>query len=249
RHNEALLGAALVDDRLYALLERQLTVPTTVGDLTLPRVVERAKGRLYLGLSESGGFEDVLFRALDVPIVDGARYAALPFTRRYAGTHGVQLTELGTKAGDADVFAPAKDLAPADRQTLQRLFVAPDTRVEPVRFAPTTLPAVLVVDRDVMLKRRLQDDQADQRIAAGVLGLARMFTDKVKDQGRAALYVNVDAPTIQRVLAEPDPARQAMAAQLVRATAFLSTRQSVELAHDMGASLTDFEAAFAALLG
>ncbi len=249
RHNEALLGAALVDDRLFALLERSLCVPTSVGDLPLPKVVQLGKGRLYVSVGDAGGPEDVLFRAMNVPIIDGARYAALPFTRRYGGAHGVQITELGTKAGDGDVFRPATDLAPAARARLEALLAAPDTRVEPVRFVPTSLPAVLVVDRDVLLKRRLQDDAADQRIAAGVLGLARMFTQSVQDEGRAALYVNVDSPVIQRVLALEGDGRQAQAATLVRTMAFLMSRQSAELAHDMGPTLGDFTAALQALIG
>ncbi|MCY1011499.1 ATP-binding protein [Nannocystis pusilla] len=106
RHNEALLGAALCDDRLFELLADELTVPTSEGDLPVAVVARRGQGKLYASLSPRGGFEEVLFRALRVPVVVGTRYGALPFIRRHADRRGGAVIELGTAAGNRRVFLP-----------------------------------------------------------------------------------------------------------------------------------------------
>jgi len=48
RHNEALLGAALVDDELFELVADDVTVPTTEGDFTLPALLDRCGGKIFV---------------------------------------------------------------------------------------------------------------------------------------------------------------------------------------------------------
>ena len=103
RHNEALLGAALADERLDALLADDLQVPTSEGELTVRELVDAGGGRAHLGLG-TGGFEEMRFRALKLPIATGTRYAVLPFVRRWCQTRGVDVVELGTNAGDRALF-------------------------------------------------------------------------------------------------------------------------------------------------
>ena len=107
RHNEALLGAALADERLEALLADDLQVPTSEGELTVRELVDAGEGRAHLGLG-TGGFEEMRFRALKLPIATGTRYAVLPFVRRWCQTHGVDVVELGTNAGDRALFRRAE---------------------------------------------------------------------------------------------------------------------------------------------
>lgn len=199
RHNEALLGAALCDDRLFDLLADELTVPTSEGDLPVAVVARRGQGKLYASLSPRGGFEEVLFRALRVPVVVGTRYGALPFVRRHADRRGGAVIELGTAAGNRRVFPPA-DL-PADQQSfLSDMLTRPGQRLIAARFAPAELPLVLVPDREAELKRRVESDEAAGRIAGGALGLMRMFTAKIDASVDADLYVNLDNPAIVRLL-------------------------------------------------
>ncbi|WAS93639.1 ATP-binding protein [Nannocystis punicea] len=199
RHNEALLGAALCDDRLFELLADELTVPTSEGDLPVAVVQRRGQGKLYASLSPRGGFEEVLFRALRVPVVVGTRYGALPFVRRHADRRGGTVIELGTAAGNKRVFPPA-DL-PADQQAfLSNMLTRPGQRLIAARFAPAELPLVLVPDREAELKRRVESDEAAGRIASGALGLMRMFTAKIDATVDADLYVNLDNPAIARLL-------------------------------------------------
>lgn len=200
RHNEALLGAALCDDRLFELLADELTVPTSEGDLPVAAIHKRGGGKLYASLSPHGGFEEVLFRALRVPVVVGTRYGALPFGRRWVERRGGAVIELGTAAGNKRVFPPA-DLAEDDQALLSDMLARPGQRVIATRFAPAELPLVLVPDREAELKRRVESDAADKRISQGALGLMRLFTAKIDAATDADLYVNLDNPAIQRLLA------------------------------------------------
>jgi len=199
RHNEALLGAALCDARLFDLLADELTVPTSEGDLAVAVVQRRGQGKLYASLSPRGGFEEVLFRALRVPVIVGTRYGALPFVRRHAERRGGAVIELGTAAGNKRVFPPA-ELSADDRAFLSNMLTRPGQRLIAARFAPAELPLVLVPDREAELKRRVESDEAAGRIAGGALGLMRMFTAKIDASVDADLYVNLDSPAIARLL-------------------------------------------------
>lgn len=199
RHNEALLGAALCDDRLFDLLADELTVPTSEGDLPVAVVQRRGQGKLYASLSPRGGFEEVLFRALRVPVVVGTRYGALPFVRRHVERRGGAVIELGTVAGNKRVFPPA-DLPPDQQAFLSNMLTRPGQRLIAARFAPAELPLVLVPDREAELKRRVESDEAAGRIAGGALGLMRMFTAKIDASVDADLYVNLDSPAIACLL-------------------------------------------------
>ena len=69
------------------------------------------------------------------------------------------------------------------------------------RFSPEELPLVVVPDRDAELKRRLEDDEADKRISTAALRLARQFTRKLDNRQPSRLYVNLDNPAVQALLA------------------------------------------------
>lgn len=196
RHNEALLGAALTDERLFDLLHDQLKLPTSEGELSLPAILERSEGKLYVSASEEGGYEEVLFRALGKPIINGFRYAARPFAQRFSELHTIDCIELGTKVGNQNVFPPA-NVSESIKERFSTVLCDQDTELIFSRFAPSSLPIVLVTNRDIALKRRIEDDEADKRIASGILGLARMYTNKIQKGALTRLYVNLDCPLVE----------------------------------------------------
>ncbi|HLL84055.1 MAG TPA: ATP-binding protein [Longimicrobium sp.] len=226
RHNEALLGAALCDERLFALCADVLKVPTSEGDLTLPAIRRRGGAKVHVSTGEAGGSEEVLFRALGVPVVEGVRYGALPFTRRYVEREGGQAVMLGTREGNAQLFKPAQ-VEPQLAERLKALFAEDGVEVVPCRFSPPALPLVLVPDRDVALKERLAREEADKRIGAAVLGLARAFTANISSQVRARLYANLEAPALQAVLEAP-PERAREGARMLRALCTLMAHRDGE---------------------
>jgi molecular chaperone HtpG len=226
RHNEALLGAALCDERLFTLCADALKVPTSEGDLTLPAVRRRGGGKVHVSTGEAGGSEEVLFRALGVPVVEGTRYGALPFTKLHVEREGGQLVMLGTREGNAQLFKSA-EVEPALAQRLKELFAEDGVQVVPSRFSPPALPLVLVPDRDVALKERLAREEADKRIGAAVLGLARAFTANIASDVRARLYVNVGSPALKAVLEAP-PERAREGARMLRALCTLMAHRDGE---------------------
>jgi len=249
RHNEALLGAALCDIRLFELLADDLTVPTSEGDLPARTILKRGERKAYVSLSARGGFEEMLFRALKVPIAVGTRYAVVPFLERYTERRGGTVVQLGTHAGNQQVFREAT-LDEDARTFLESTLAKKGQRLVAARFLPVDLPLVLVPDREVELKRRLESDEADKRIATAALGLARLYTKKVDDSVLADLYVNLDSPAIVALLgARDDSARTATGARLLRALAALMSGGGEGVPGiDLAETLAEYSAAVCASL-
>jgi molecular chaperone HtpG len=225
RHNEALLGAALGHDRLFDLLADHLRVPTTEGDLPARALRERdAEARIYVGMDAQGDFEEMLCRALGVPLALGHRFAVLPFLTRWCQQRGGTLVRLGTGEGDRQVFQRAT-LSDADRSWLAGALALPDAELCPARFSPPELPLVLVPNRDAELKARIENDETQKRLSGAALGLARLYTARITESARLRLFVNLDSPVIQRLIAAPRPHRGAdEAARLLGAIAHLQGR-------------------------
>lgn len=205
RHSEALLGAALCEPPLFDLLAHQLRVPTSEGDLTAPQILQRSQGKMVLSLGRQGGYEEVLFRALRQPVVLGVRYGALAFCSLYCERRGGKLVQLGTAEGNRNFFRPAQ-LPEADDERLRALFAAPGQQVVLARFQPASLPVVLVPDREVALKKRVQNTPMNAKL----LTLVKLYTDQVDDSHTACLYVNLDCPLIGKLLSSPRAAELAV---------------------------------------
>ncbi|MGP1683870.1 MAG: hypothetical protein ACTS8S_16250, partial [Giesbergeria sp.] len=196
RHNEALLGAALCEDELFAMLAQDVRISTSQGDLPVRSLVR--EGRIHLSMGQSGGFEDVLFRALQVPVARGDRYAVAGFLRQWVQERGVQLIEIGTAVGNAGMFRSA-DL-PAGELAWLTEHLAWGELVVAAHFMSPELPLVAVPDREAQLKARLDGDAANKRMASAALSLARAFTQRIDASVPARLYVNLDNPGIQALL-------------------------------------------------
>jgi molecular chaperone HtpG len=213
RHNEALLGAAISDPRLFEQLASQLTIPTSVGDLTLPVILERSGRTMHVRDWDTSPHQALLFRALNMPVIDGTRYGAHSFCRLYSERIGGKLVVLGTTQGDQELFRSVS-VSEAQRSRLLELFGGRDRQVLTSRFAPSYLPFIAVKDREVELKRLLEADEADKRMSSAVLGLARQFTANIQHASAFRFYVNLDCPLIATLLAAT-PERAALGLRLL----------------------------------
>ncbi len=229
RHNEALLGAALCDARLFDLLADQVRVPSSQGELRAGAL--RREGAIHVGLS-TGGFEDMLFRMLGVPVARGDRYAVLPFLRQWVQRRGGRLVEIGTEQGNRHLFTE-QALPEAELAWLEQA-LGDQEKLVPARFAPAELPLMVVPDREAELKRRLESDEADKRISMAALRLVRGFTAGIDGSVQARLYVNLDNPAIAAMLAamREDPAQAASAARLLKAVKHLMQAQGESDGHE-----------------
>ncbi|MBB4924967.1 ATP-binding protein [Kitasatospora kifunensis] len=201
RHGQDLLGAALCDERLFTLLADDVPVPTSQGDLTAGALRAAGQGAVHVALGSGGGFEEMLYRAMQVPIARGDRYAVLPFLRRYAQLRDCRIVELGSADGNRELFRdPERPLPAEELGWLAAALADAGEQLVPARFEPPGLPLVLVPDREAELKARIEDDQADARIPSAALRLARAFTARTDGTVKARLYLNTASPAVQDLL-------------------------------------------------
>lgn len=248
RHNESLLGAALSDTQLFDIVVDDLTVPTSAGDLTLETIAARSDRTIYVSLGERGAPEETLFSALLVPVVTGTRFAAFPFARRVAERRGYRVVELGTERGNQALFRAPETVDDA-LCALIAASGAEDLEVVLAHFEPPYLPLVVIPDREAQMKARIESDEADKRIGSAALGLARLFTATISERPEARLYVNVDSPVVQRLIAA-DETRRAPAARLLVAFAKVMASQGADrVVKDVQQVLETINASVEALLG
>ncbi|GAA4855057.1 ATP-binding protein [Kitasatospora terrestris] len=250
RHGQDLLGAALCDDRLFTLLADDVPVPTSQGDLTAGALRAAGSGAVHVALGSGGGFEEMLYRAMQVPIARGDRYAVLPFLRRYAQLRDCRIVELGSESGNRELFRePAAPLPAEERGWLAAALADEGEELVPARFDPPGLPLVLVPDREAELKARIEDDQADARIPSAALRLARAFTARTDGTVKARLYLNLASPAVEDLLTAYRAGRTgaATAAGLLRSLKVIMAAASGSSAGDLGAALGGVSTAVAAL--
>lgn len=250
RHGQELLGAALCDDRLFTLLADDVPVPTSQGDLTAGALRAAGGGTVHIALGSSGGFEEMLYRAMQVPIARGDRYAVLPFLRRYGQLRGCRVVELGSEDGNRALFRDAdRPLAADEAAWLSASLADEGEQLTPARFAPAELPLVLVPDREAELKQRIEDDRADARIPGAALRLARAFTARTDGSVRARLYLNMDSPAVRHLLEAYRAGHPgtSTAAGLLRSMKVIMTAASGESRGDLTAALAGLGAAVTAL--
>lgn len=197
RHNEALLGAAICDERLFDLLKDDLLIPTSKGDVPVSHL--RQQNTLLVMPGEESSFEEMLFRLSGRPVALGHRYAVIPFLRRWATLYCARLIEIGTVGGNQSLFS-SHDISPQEEQWWREQ-LADDEECVISRFEPAVLPFVVVPNREVELKQRLEQDDADRRMSTAALMLARQFTQRISEQADKQLYINFNNPAIKAISA------------------------------------------------
>ncbi|MFC0180926.1 ATP-binding protein [Thorsellia kenyensis] len=187
RHNEALLAASLCDERLFAILQDRVKIPSSQGEITVNKLSNKDR-KIHVMLSEEAGFEDMIFRTLKIPVAYGHRYAVIPFLRKWASINNVTLIELGTEKGNQHFFIK-EELASSTLEILSE-GLCDNEHLIVASFLPQELPLVVVPDREAILKNRLESDEADKRIASAALDLVRQFTKKIESRPEIRLFIN-----------------------------------------------------------
>lgn len=240
RHNSALLGASLCDDRLFDLLADSVRVPNSQGDLPAA-ALRTASGAVHVRLGSHGGFEDMLFRVLKTPVARGDLYAVVPFLRKWVELRGGTLVELGTKQGNSRLFS-AKKMVREEEDWLAAALCGGDEHLVPSRFLPEELPMVVVHDREAELKRLLEKDEADRRISSAALRLARNYTKDIDTSAPTKLYVNLDNPAVKELLAAHRAGRDtaALAGILKALKVIMAAGGEKDERLDVNSALNDF---------
>lgn len=240
RHNEALLGASLCDDRLFQLLLEHVRLPTSQGEMKASQLP--ARGAVHVILDSGSGFEEMLFRAMGVPVAHGNRYAVVPFLRRWTQAKGLRLVELGTEQGNRALFQTG--ILPEDDVAWLQQHLGDGEQLLPAHFSPAELPVVVVPDREAELKQRLESDDNDKRVSMAALRLARQFTARIETRPTSRLYLNLDNAAVLALLA----ARRAGNPQAVAAARLLRSLKVIVGAQGRGldgsAASVDLNGAF-----
>lgn len=237
-HNEALLGAALCDDRLFDLLKDRLQVPTSKGALLAKDL--RVNNSIHILLSRDGGFEEMLFHILQRPVARGDRYAVVPFLRRWALLYHCRIVEVGTQTGNEQLFSLAE--LPEEQVAYLEEHLCDGEQLIISRFEPAVLPLVVTPDREAELKQILEQDDADKRISTAALMLARQFTSQIQKTKTSSLYINLNNPCImQLVTALQHQQQPAAALRLLKSLkVILCSSGNKEQQWDLHQALEDF---------
>lgn len=238
RHNEALLGAALCDDRLFDLLKDRLQVPTSKGALLAKDL--RVNNSIHILLSRDGGFEEMLFHILQRPVARGDRYAVVPFLRRWALLYHCRIIEVGTQTGNEQLFSLAE--LPEEQVAYLEEHLCDGEQLIISRFEPAVLPLVVTPDREAELKQILEQDDADKRISTAALMLARQFTSQIQKSKTSSLYINLNNPCVmQLVTALQHHQQPAAALRLLKSLkVILCSSGNKEQQWDLHQALEDF---------
>ncbi|HFI7752885.1 TPA: ATP-binding protein [Escherichia coli] len=238
RHNEALLGAALCDDRLFDLLKDCLQVPTSKGALLAKDL--RVNNSIHILLSRDGGFEEMLFHILQRPVARGDRYAVVPFLRRWALLYHCRIIEVGTQTGNEQLFSLAE--LPEEQVAYLEEHLCDGEQLIISRFEPAVLPLVVTPDREAELKQILEQDDADKRISTAALMLARQFTSQIQKTKTSSLYINLNNPCVmQLVTALQHHQQPAAALRLLKSLkVILCSSGNKEQQWDLHQALEDF---------
>ncbi|ABC28451.1 Molecular chaperone, HSP90 family [Hahella chejuensis KCTC 2396] len=199
RHNQTLLGAALSDDRLFEVMQNDLKIPTTIGDVTLPAYLKQSGGVIYIRNEDKNSQEELLFRAQMKPLVSGYLYAASGFCQKYAHWNHLKAHILGSGDGETKLFTE-ETVDKAIHDKLAALLLRKNEALSCARFEPAHVPLLVIHDQDVALKKRIERDEADKRIGSAALSLARLHTQAISAEIERRLYVNLNSPLIAAMI-------------------------------------------------
>ncbi|WP_420591456.1 ATP-binding protein [Bacterioplanoides sp.] len=237
RHNQGLTGAAIADDDLFFMLKDELTVPTTLGDVTIPALLKSSNNQIHIQPEESGGFQKLLYKAQMIPIVQGFFFAATAFCTKYKDVFPqIKVLTLGKAKDELSIF-PKIDVDSTHQQLLSDYFSKENEELIITKFEPDFIPLIIVEDEDHKLKSRLESDEADKRIGSALLGLARISTKNIDSSVHRRLYLNKNNPIISE-FGNLDSSKRAVVSNLLRSHTF--TMNSSPEADDISSELKSF---------
>jgi hypothetical protein len=164
--------------------------------MTIDSLLNKSNNKLYLRNEDSNSYEDLLFKAKMIPVISGYIFAASSFCYKYADDNNIQVIELGTKSGNEHLFEtylPEQDV----QQYLQDLLQLQGDELLFTQFAPQHIGMIIIDDQEVLLKKRIEQDQADEKIGRAALVLAKMHTQTICDNSVRKVYINMYSPLIQ----------------------------------------------------
>jgi molecular chaperone HtpG len=172
-HNDLIKGWSLQAPKLFRAVADLVHFDTSRGRLTLPQVRALTGDVVHYFSDDAGLNQDrLLYEARGLLVVDASRFAEEAFLKRYAierAADGVKLEQLRPGAGS--LFSPAAGALPC----VTAHFEAHGVPARAVRFAPASLPALLIYPPAHDRTKRVQA-ALDQNVVSGpIADLMRDF--------------------------------------------------------------------------
>jgi molecular chaperone HtpG len=198
-HNDLLKGWALQAPRLFASIADLVHFDTSRGRLTLPQIRAVTGDAIHYFSDESGLNQDrLLFEARGLLVVDASRFAEEAFLQRYATARpGLRLDQI--RPGTQAVFQAAG----GELERVVAHFEAAGVSVRAVRFAPESLPALLIYPPAHDRLRRIRASLDANEVTGPIAELMQAFLEKRAAGGADAtapvLHVNAGSGLLARI--------------------------------------------------
>jgi molecular chaperone HtpG len=226
-HSVALKGAAVHDDDLADLLVPLLPFESTRGTTSLAELAAGLTVASYVGDVDEYRQVAPVAGAQGLVVLNAGYVHDAALLSRYVGRHPeTRLTRISPREVDVHldhVDAAREAATAAGLQRAEAALESVDVAVQLRRFAPATLPALLLDDRGAW---RARDSRATAATADDTFAALLASVDDVADP-RPRLILNDAHPTVHRVFALSDPGAADLAVQSLYARALLAGRHPV----------------------
>ncbi|MFC0672833.1 HSP90 family protein [Brachybacterium hainanense] len=207
-HELALKALAVHDDELAGTVVPWLGVETSVGPMRIGDLVHEVPSIRYTDTLDE--FRQVAAIVPDEsPVVNGGYVYDAPLLRRLPDLLGIPVTRVGVGELVDELTPPslvdrARAMALEERATAALAEAGCTVSVR--GFRPAELPALCVVDPDVV--RRLDRDDAQEQAAGGIWGevlgdvsslIAQRRAGEEREAGTSRLCLNWGSPLVQRL--------------------------------------------------
>ncbi len=221
-HNQNLMGAAVSDPDLFAVMQDDLTLPTSEGELCVEDILKKSDdNKIRVALEETSGYEYLVSKSLGIPVVYGYRFAVMSFCRALADSHGIEVITVGT-SDSSDALFPEANVSSRLKNCLEKNFVEPGSRLVISHYEPVSLPMVKILDQDALLKKRIESDESDRLIGGAALMMARTYTRQLEVEAESYVYLNCGNAIIKTFDKLPAAKQKSLANTLLAITNLLS---------------------------
>ena len=127
------------------------------------------------------------------------------------------------------------------------LFESNENDVVFTRFEPKHIPILVMENHDIIVKNKIESDEADKRIGSAVLSLARLTTTTETKEYEHTVFVNLDNNIIQK-MPKLDAVEQKNIAMMIKSMMEIICSDSANLSDGMDSVFQNFDKAVTAFI-
>ena len=133
------------------------------------------------------------------------------------------------------------DPEPTVKHKLETLMQTQGDELLFTEFVPEHIAMIIIDNQDVLLKKRIEQDETDKKIGKAALILAKMHTQTINDEFVRKVYINMQSPLIKRLIElKHDDERSKQLSQLLRAFTITLCHNTLDETVDFNDELIKF---------